>query len=69
MIKLGDSAQDKLTKFTGIAIGRSEYLYSNVRIYIQPEAMDGTKPIDAEWFDEGRLELVSANNCVGFRMP
>lgn len=35
-IKLGDKVRDMASGFTGIAIGRHDYLYGCVRITVQP---------------------------------
>jgi len=67
MIKLGDSVKDKITGYVGIAIGRSEFLYSSSRVEVQSDAMDGPKLLDPEWFDEARLTITQQNHCLGFQ--
>ena len=61
-IKLGDKVKDTITGFTGIAVARLEYLAGCVRISIQPQTLgaDG-ELIEAEYFDEGLVELAEAN--------
>jgi len=60
-IKLGSKVRDSLTGFSGIAIGRTEYMYGCARIAIEPDRLDTTgKPIDVQWFDEQRVEVVKA---------
>jgi hypothetical protein len=55
MVKLGARVTDRISGFTGIATGRSEYLYGCVRILVEPEALHDGKPVEAQWFDEQRL--------------
>lgn len=59
-IKLGNKVRDTITGFAGILIGRTEWMYGCNRIGIQPEGLHEGKPVDAEWFDEQRVELVEA---------
>ncbi len=58
MIKLGNKVRDSLTGFEGIAIGRTEWMYGCTRIGIDPVGLHDGKPIDTQWFDEQRVELV-----------
>ncbi len=60
MINLGDRAKDKVSGFTGIVVGRTEWLHGCVRVTIQPEEMKDGKPIEPMTFDELQLELVAA---------
>jgi hypothetical protein len=48
-----------LTGFSGIATARSEWLYGCARICIEPEELHDGKPIERQWFDEQRVEVVS----------
>jgi hypothetical protein len=57
MIDLGQKARDKVTGFEGIITGRAQYLYGCDQYCIVPPAKDG-KIGSAEWFDEGRIEVV-----------
>lgn len=59
VIKLGDKVKDKITGFTGILVGRTEWLNGCIRFGVQSEKLnkDG-EPIEPEWFDEERVELV-----------
>jgi hypothetical protein len=60
-IKLGDRVRDVYSKYQGIAIARSEFLYGCSRICIEPEELDKDgKMKDAMWFDEQRVELIEA---------
>lgn len=58
MIILGKKAKDKITGFEGIITGRIQYLYGCDQYCIAPPVRDGEiKP--SEWFDEGRILVVS----------
>lgn len=57
MIELGKKARDKITGFTGIITGRSQYLTGCDQYCLVPPVKDD-KIGDAHWFDEGRLEII-----------
>ncbi len=58
-LKLGQEAKDKITGFQGIITGYAEYLTGCNQYVLQPKCeKTGTYP-DAQWFDEGRLILIS----------
>jgi histidine ammonia-lyase len=55
---LGKQVKDKITGFSGIAIGRAEYLYGCIQYGIAPFIKaDGTVG-DTCWFDQGRIEVI-----------
>jgi len=60
MISLGSKVKDSMTGFSGIATGRTDWMYGCSRILIQPIKLskDG-KTIESEWFDEQRVELIA----------
>lgn len=60
-IKLGDKVRDSITKFTGVCVGRYEYLNGCVRFEVQPEKLgkEGL-PVDSKVYDVQQLELVKA---------
>lgn len=58
MIRLGSTVRDVYSKFEGIAIARTEWLYGCSRILIEPEALHDGKPIENVWFDEQRVEVI-----------
>lgn len=61
MINLGDEVKDSVSGFTGIAIGRSEFLNGCARVGVQPKVQkDGTLK-DAVWFDEPQLTVLKKN--------
>ena len=59
MVKLGSRVKDAITGFEGIAVGRADYLYGCARISIQTATLKDGKPIDMEWFDEQRVEVLA----------
>ena len=65
-IPLGAVVRDAVTGFTGVAIGRTEYLNGCVRVGVQPRKLDKDgKAREIEWIDEGQLEVLVAS----FRAP
>ena len=57
-IQLGSRVKDKISGFSGIAIGRTQWQWGCDRILIKPETLHEGKTIEAEWFDEPQVELV-----------
>jgi len=56
---LGKKAKDKITGFTGIITGHARYLTGCDQYILQPECdTDHRKYPDANWFDEGRIEVL-----------
>ncbi len=53
-IKLGVKAKDSVTGFSGIVVGRAEYITGCRQYCVTPKA-DKNKMNDANWFDEDRL--------------
>jgi len=56
--ELGREAEDIITGFRGIIIGRCEYLFGCNTIGIAPRTLKDGKRIDTEWFDEGRIRII-----------
>jgi hypothetical protein len=54
-VKLGKTYKDSITGFEGVAVSRTEYLYSCVRVAIQPVTLHEGKPVDCYIFDEHQL--------------
>lgn len=54
-IKLGDLVRDRVTGYTGIVVGITEWLYGGRQIGVQSRYLLGAKPQDPVWFDEGRI--------------
>ena len=59
-ILLGTTVEDRITKRRGVATGRCTYITGSVRICIEGGFNAEGTPLDAAWFDEERLEVVSA---------
>lgn len=55
---LGKKVQDRITGFKGIAVARVEYLNDRTSIGVQSQELKDGKPIDTEYFDEGRIEML-----------
>ena len=61
-VELGDFAKDTITGFEGIVTGKAEYLTGCDQFILQPKCIeDMAKYPDANWFDEGRLRVLSRN--------
>jgi hypothetical protein len=59
MIKLGSKVKDSITGFSGIATSRVEFMYGCNRIQIEPDELNKEgKPIEGQYFDEQRVELI-----------
>lgn len=56
-IMLGQEGRDKVTGFSGIAIGRCSYLTGCDQILLTPKVGPDNKSQDAHWFDVGRVEV------------
>lgn len=57
MITLGETYKDSMTDFMGAATARAEYVYGVPRVELSAPVQADGKPIDPQWFDEGRLRL------------
>lgn len=56
-INLGKKAKDKITGFSGIIIGKINYLFGCDQYGIAPEIGKDGKPGETHWFDVGRIEI------------
>jgi hypothetical protein len=56
-----------VTGFSGIAMGRSEYLFSGRQVLVQPRELNSGAIVAGQWFDESRL--VSQPNEEAFPPP
>ena len=59
-IVLGSKVRDTLTGFSGVAVGRTEWMFGCARVGIEPEELKDGKPIETQWFDEQRIEVIKA---------
>lgn len=57
-VKLGQEVIDTISGFTGIAVGRTEWLNGCVRIMIQPKVDKEGKMMDNAEFDEPQIAIV-----------
>jgi hypothetical protein len=64
MIKLGSKVKDHYTGFSGIATGRTEWLYGCSRICIECTKLKDGKPIESQWFDEQRVDIIEEKSAV-----
>lgn len=55
-IPLGEKVKDRLSGFSGILIGRSEFLYANDTVLVHSEELLDGKPLGAVWFDSARIQ-------------
>lgn len=64
MIQLGVKAKDKITGFTGVVTGFCSYISGcNQALLVPPVGKDG-RFVEAQWFDEQRLEILNAKAIV-----
>ena len=67
-IELGDTVKDPITGFVGVAVARTEFLYSCNLITVQPIAYEENSMSESCYFDEPQLEIIckktSVNNNV-----
>jgi cyanophycinase-like exopeptidase len=64
MIELGKAGRDKVTGFEGIITARAQYLTGCDQYNLVPPVKDG-KLDNAQWFDEGRIEIVGIGISAG----
>ena len=69
MIQLGQKVKDKITGFTGIAIGKCEYLTGCTQYGVAPAAGKDSKIPDTHWFDENRIEVVGKGITIKTGKP
>lgn len=55
---LGKLARDKVTGFEGIVVGHAKHLTGCDTYGLQPKVDSDGKVQDAQWFDEGRIEIL-----------
>lgn len=56
--ELGKEAEDVITGFKGIIVGRIEYLFGCNQYGIAPKTTKEGKIGDTSWFDEGRIKII-----------
>lgn len=55
---MGTKVQDRITRYTGIVVARTEWMYGCLRYTVQAQELKDGKPVEAHCFDEDQLELV-----------
>jgi hypothetical protein len=55
---LGDIAEDKITKFQGVVVARSQWLNQCNTYSLQSTELHDGCPVDRQHFDEPQLKLV-----------
>ena len=58
MENLGKKAKDKITGFSGIIIGKINYLMGCDQYGLTPPIGKDGRTVDTQWFDEGRIEII-----------
>jgi hypothetical protein len=67
-IQLGDIVRDRISGYTGIATGRTEYLHGCERIAVQPMVTKGDGTVhDPAWFDAPQLEVTETRGYDALR--
>lgn len=56
--KLGLTAKDKVTGFTGVITSRIEYINGCIQYCVKPKMMEAGKMPDGEYLDEQQIEIV-----------
>lgn len=64
MINLGDRVKDKLTEYTGIVVGVTDWIAGCRRIGVKSQALKDGAPMEAEWFDEPQLDVIEPDAVV-----
>ena len=62
-VQLGDKVKDTVSGFTGIVLGKTEFLNGCTRCGVQPAVDKDGKLAAAEWFDEPQLVVIKAGVC------
>lgn len=57
-LKLGDTARDTISGFTGVVVADTKWLHGCRRLTLQPRELHEGKPVGTETFDEPQLALV-----------
>jgi len=59
-IMLGDTVTDRVSGFTGIAVGTTEWLYGCRSFGVQSKELKDGLPVAIKWFDEQSLKAEAA---------
>jgi len=66
--RLGQTVKDRISGFSGVVTGRTEYLFANVRVEVTPRVVIEGAPGKGQWFDEERLEIDESAELVSLRL-
>lgn len=58
-IDFGDTARDTITGLEGVVVCKTQWIHGCLRIGLQPREVKDGKPVEATYFDEPQLVLVS----------
>jgi hypothetical protein len=64
---LGWKVRDIVTGYSGIITSRSQWLTGCNTYGILQQELKDFKPVEAQWFDETRLEIINDNNVLEFK--
>lgn len=60
-LNIGDKVRDKVSGFSGIVTGIVDYISGCKQALVGPKIDKDGKPIDSQWFDVQRLEVLKTN--------
>lgn len=60
-IAMGQRVKDAITGFSGVVTGRAEYLTGCTQYLLTPSVNERGEYVENRWFDEDRLEPMSAS--------
>ncbi len=60
-IKLGDKVTDHVTGFSGIAVGRTDWLYGCTGFGVKSSVLKDGLPQAVQWFDEQSLDATATD--------
>jgi hypothetical protein len=64
MVQLGARYVDKITRFSGVATGRAEYISGCTQVLLAPGVDKDGNWKDSNWFDEQRLQVVPGSDVI-----
>ena len=69
--EMGDLVKDRVTGFTGIVMGRTQWIYGCDRIWVQPQELKDGKKVEMDSFDEAAIEIVTKSviNVASAKAP
>lgn len=61
---IGRTVKDKITGFTGVAIGHSEFISGLSETLVQPRVSEGAGQPGSWWLEDSRLEILGDTRVV-----